>query len=94
MDKRKIIDWKWKKRRNPSNVIQYRVRGVQGRGGGFSGNWRRWHTEDFRDQYSLAKVILPVTSRRTDVLVCDVCGVGAYYGFWWGNLRERNIWRS
>ena len=51
--------------------------------------WRRLHSEELNDLYSLLNVFRVTRSRRMRWASHAACmGRGGYTGFWWGNLRE------
>ena len=57
-----------------------------------TGEWRKLHIEELNDLYSLLNIIRLIKSRRMRWAghVARIGGRGAYTGFWWGNLRERD----
>jgi len=55
------------------------------------GEWRKLHNEELSHLYSLPNIVRVVKSRRMR-WPGHVWGRGEVYtGFWWGNLRERDI---
>ena len=58
-----------------------------------TGGWRKLHNEELNDMYSSPKITRVIKSRRmrwTGHVTC--MGIGEVYtGFWWGNLKERDI---
>jgi len=56
--------------------------------------WRKLHNEELNDLYSSPNIVRVIKSRRIR-WAGNVARMGrgdVYTGFWWGNLKERDLW--
>jgi len=59
------------------------------------GEWRKLHIEELNDLYSSPYIIRVIKSRMGWVRhVTRMAGEKMNMGFWWGNLRERETWKT
>jgi hypothetical protein len=58
-----------------------------------TGGWRKFHNKELNDLY-LPTILRVIKSRRMKWAghIARMAREGAYTGFWWGNLRERDYW--
>jgi len=56
--------------------------------------WRKLHNEKLNDLYSSLNIVCVIKSRMQWTGYVARMGRGAYTGFWWGSLRERDHLRD
>jgi hypothetical protein len=61
-----------------------------------TGEWRKFHNEEFHDLYSSPTIVRVIKSRgiRWTGHVARLGRGEACTELWWGNLRERDHWRD
>ena len=60
-----------------------------------AGEWRKLHSKELNDLYSLPNIVWVIKSRRMrwEGHVARMGRGAVYTGFWWRNLRERSLGR-
>jgi len=60
------------------------------------GEQRKLHNEEFNDMYSSPNIVRVIKPRRMRWAghVARMGLVEVYTEFWWGNLKERNLWET